>query len=55
MPHRHFTLEDRDTIQNSLEGGVSHRDVALLLDVSHTAVNKEVHNNSVVLEIVTTS
>ncbi|MCA1807597.1 MAG: IS30 family transposase [Actinobacteria bacterium] len=55
MPHRHFTLEDRNTIQNNLEDGVSHRDIALKLDVSHTAVNKEVHNNSVVLEIATTN
>lgn len=55
MSHRHFTLEDRNTIQNSLESGVSHRDIALRLDVSHTAINNEVHNNSVVLEIVATT
>lgn len=55
MPHRHFTLEDRNTIQNSLEDGVSHRDIALKLDVSHTAVNEEIRSNSVVMEIVTTS
>lgn len=55
MSHRHFTLEDRNTIQNSLEDGISHRQIARKLDMSHTAVNKEVLSNSVVLEIVTTS
>lgn len=55
MSHRHFTLEDRNTIQNSLEDGVSHRDIALKLGVSHTAINKEVRNNSVVMEIVTST
>lgn len=54
MPHRHFTLEDRNTIQNSLDDGVSHRYIALKLGVSHTAINKEVHNNSVVLEVTAT-
>jgi IS30 family transposase len=55
MSHRHFTLEDRNTIQNSLEDGVSHRDIALKLDVSHTAINEEVRHNSVVLEITLTT
>ena len=55
MPHRHFTMEDRNTIQNSLEDGISHRQIALKLDTSHTAVNEEIRNNSVVLDVVTTS
>lgn len=55
MSHRHFTMEDRNTIQNSLEDGVSHRQIALKLDVTHTAVNEEIRKNSVILEIVTTS
>jgi len=55
MSHRHFTLEDRNTIQNSLEDGVSRRKIAQKLSVSHTAVNEEIRNNSVVLEIVVTS
>jgi IS30 family transposase len=55
MSHRHFTLEDRNTIQNGLEDGKSHRDIAEKLGVSHTAVNEEIRNNSVVLEIVTTT
>ncbi|CAN5681230.1 IS30 family transposase [soil metagenome] len=55
MSHRHFTLEDRNTIQNSLDNGESRRKIALKLDMSHTAVNKEARNNSVVLEVVTTS
>lgn len=55
MSHRHFTLEDRNTIQNSLEDGVSRRKIAQKLSASHTAVNEEVRNNSVVLEIVVTT
>lgn len=55
MSHRHFTLEDRNTIQNNLEDGVSRRKIAQKLSASHTAVNKEIHNNSVVLEIVVTT
>lgn len=54
MSHRHFTLEDRNTIQNDLDDDVSHRDIALKLGVSHTAINKEVRNNSVVLEVTVT-
>ena len=54
MSHRHFTLEDRNTIQNNIDDGVSHRDIALKLGVSHTAINKEIRNNSVVLEVIVT-
>jgi IS30 family transposase len=55
MSHHHFTLEDRNTIQNGLEDGKSNREIALKLGVSHTAVNDEVRHNSVVLEIVATT
>lgn len=55
MSHRHFTMDDRNIIQNSLEDGVSHRQIALKLDVTHTAINEEVRKNSVILEIVTTT
>jgi IS30 family transposase len=55
MSHRHFTLEDRNVIQISLEDGVSRRQIARKLSISHTAVNEEIRNNSVVLEIVVTA
>lgn len=55
MSRHHFTLEDRETIQNGLEDNKSHRDIATKLGVSHTAVGREIHRNSVVLEIVITT
>lgn len=55
MSHRHFTLEDRNVIQHCLEDGISHRTIALRLGVSHTAVNEEVRNNSIVFEVVTST
>lgn len=55
MSHRQFTLEDRNMIQHCLEDELSHRAIALRLGVSHTAVNEEVRNNSIVFEVVTTT
>lgn len=55
MSHHHFTLSERIRIQTYLENSISHRQIACRLGFSHTAVNDEVRNNSVVLEIVTTS
>ena len=55
MSHSHFTLSDRIHIQVSLEAGDSRRTIAAKLGTSHTAVNQEVRNNSVILEVVATS
>jgi len=55
MSHRHFTLEDRNVIQHCLDDGISHRTIAQRLSVSHTAINEEVRNNSVVFEVVTST
>jgi IS30 family transposase len=55
MSHHHFTLAERIRIQVGIENKSSHRTIARQLGVSHTAVNKEVTNNSVTLEVVTTS
>lgn len=55
MSRHHFTLEDREAIQNGLEDNKTQRQIARKLDVSHTAVSREIRRNSVVLEIVTTT
>lgn len=55
MSHHHFTLEERSRIQIGLEEGKSRREIARGLDVSHTAVNKEVRSNAVVLEMTVTT
>lgn len=55
MSRHHFTLEDREAIQNGLEDNKSHRDIATKLSASHTAVGCEIRRNSVVLEFVTTT
>lgn len=55
MSRHHFTLEDREAIQNSLEDNKTHRDIAAKLGASHTAVGREIRRNSVLLEIVTTT
>jgi transposase, IS30 family len=55
MSHAHFTLHERTRIQIGLENSLSRRQIAMQLGVSHTAVNQEVTNNSVLLEMVTTT
>jgi IS30 family transposase len=55
MSHHHFTLTERTRIQSGLEDSLSHRHIATQLGVSHTAVNLEINNNSVLLEMVTTT
>lgn len=55
MSHHHFSLEDRQAIQNGLEDNKSYRTIADKLGVAHTAIGREVRRNSVVLEIVTTT
>src|SRR5664280_1671151 len=55
MSHHHFTLSERLRIQVGLENGQSRRAIAMQLGVSHTAVNREVKQNSVILEMVTTT
>jgi transposase, IS30 family len=55
MSHHHFTLSDRIRIQDGIENNQSRRKIAQRLGVSHTAINQEVHQNSVILELVTTS
>lgn len=55
MSHHHFTLEERGCIQYGLEQEESHREIARRLGASHTAVNEEIRNNSVILEIITTT
>lgn len=55
MSHRHFTLEDRNVIQHSLEDAKTHREIATKLGCSHTAINEEIRRNSVQFEIVLTS
>jgi transposase, IS30 family len=51
----HFTLEDREAIQNGLEDNKTHRDMATKLGASHTAVGREIRRNSVILELVATN
>ena len=55
MSHRHFTLSDRNIIEHELTKDTSKRAIARMLDVSHTAINEEVRNNSIVMEVVLTS
>lgn len=55
MSRHHFTLEDREAIQNGLEDNKTHRVIAAKLGTSHTAVGREIKRNSVLLEIVTTT
>lgn len=55
MSHSHFTLSDRIRIQHGIECNKSNREIAQCLGVSHTAINQEIRQNSVVLEVVTTS
>ena len=55
MSKHHFTLEDREAIQNGLEDNKTHRDMATKLGASHTAVGREIRRNSVILELITTN
>jgi IS30 family transposase len=55
MSHHHFTLNDRSFIQFGIESNKSRRQIAEELGVSHTAINYEVANNSVILEVVITA
>lgn len=55
MSHHHFTLSERLRIQVGLENNQGNRKIAHQLGVSHTAVNREVKHNSVILEVLTTS
>jgi IS30 family transposase len=55
MSHTHFNVQDRTRIQIGIENSLSHRSIALQLGVSHTAVNQEVKQNSVALELIATT
>ena len=55
MSHSHFTLSDRIRIQHGIESSESNRKIAECLGVSHTAINQEIRQNSVTLEVVATS
>ncbi len=55
MSHHHFTLSERLRIQVGLETNQSNRNIAHQLGVSHTAINREIRCNSVILEVVFTS
>lgn len=55
MSHHHFTLSERIRIQVGIENNISRREIANQLGVTHTAINQEVKNNSIILEMVVTS